>query len=266
MQVLSDNKLQPVINESITYLPKRQCEGSLCNFNEINSKSDHRTCTFVIASTPEISKIFDDTKNSQTKNSLNFLEPYDTDFFSLNRYQNVSAEGFLAITESITASSSGVADPCHSEFLTKNYSEVFYCDNSKINSESPQNSARSHFSFGNDSELFYHGNDSENSYINFENTAVCMDIDTPAELSPENSIYDYDHGLRDGFYNDEFQKIKEIKQKHVKNITLGYININSIRNKFNDLKLIVKDYIDILIIAETKIDASFPINQFNQRI
>ena len=60
----------------------------------------------------------------------------------------------------------------------------------------------------------------------------------------------------------EIQKIKEIKQRHVKNITLGYININSIRNKFNDLKLVVKDYIDILIIAETKIDASFPVSQF----
>ena len=37
----------------------------------------------------------------------------------------------------------------------------------------------------------------------------------------------------------------------------AYLNINSIRNKFNNLQELIKDNIDVVIIAETKIDASF---------
>ena len=46
------------------------------------------------------------------------------------------------------------------------------------------------------------------------------------------------------------------------NITLSYLNINSIRKNFDDLKLIVNENVDILCIAETKIDESFPTAQF----
>ena len=43
---------------------------------------------------------------------------------------------------------------------------------------------------------------------------------------------------------------------------MGYININSIRNKFSLLSDQVSNYIDILTIAETKLDSSFSDNQF----
>ena len=46
------------------------------------------------------------------------------------------------------------------------------------------------------------------------------------------------------------------------NITLSYLNINSIRKKFDDLKLIVNENVDIICIAEAKIDKSFPTAQF----
>ena len=46
------------------------------------------------------------------------------------------------------------------------------------------------------------------------------------------------------------------------NITLSYLNINSIRKKFDDLKLIVNGNVDILCITETKIDESFSTAQF----
>ena len=45
-------------------------------------------------------------------------------------------------------------------------------------------------------------------------------------------------------------------------ITLSYLNVNSIRKTFDDLKLIVNENVDILCIAETKIDESFPTAQF----
>ena len=45
-------------------------------------------------------------------------------------------------------------------------------------------------------------------------------------------------------------------------IIVGHINVNSIRNKFDDLKNLISRKVDILAISETKLDNSFPINQF----
>ena len=43
---------------------------------------------------------------------------------------------------------------------------------------------------------------------------------------------------------------------------IGHININSIRNKFEMLSSSIKDNLDILMISETKLDSTFPSNQF----
>ena len=42
---------------------------------------------------------------------------------------------------------------------------------------------------------------------------------------------------------------------------VGYININSIRNKLSDLKILLDDMFDLLAISETKLDESFPTGQ-----
>ena len=48
-----------------------------------------------------------------------------------------------------------------------------------------------------------------------------------------------------------------------KNVKLGYININSIRNKIEGLKSFLSDAdLDVFAFAETKIDESFPTSQF----
>ena len=44
---------------------------------------------------------------------------------------------------------------------------------------------------------------------------------------------------------------------------IAYLNINSIRNKLTALKEAISDCIDILIIAETKLDESFPTSQLD---
>ena len=57
----------------------------------------------------------------------------------------------------------------------------------------------------------------------------------------------------------------ELSKYRVKNkdkIILATLNINSIRNKFSSLSEIIANNIDILVIQETKIDASFPDGQF----
>jgi len=42
----------------------------------------------------------------------------------------------------------------------------------------------------------------------------------------------------------------------------NYLNINSIKNKFNSLLSILSENMDVLSIAETKIDSSFSTSQF----
>ena len=46
------------------------------------------------------------------------------------------------------------------------------------------------------------------------------------------------------------------------NLNFCYLNINSVRNKFTDLQTIINRNVDIVLIAETKLDASFSSAQF----
>ena len=44
---------------------------------------------------------------------------------------------------------------------------------------------------------------------------------------------------------------------------IGHININSIRNKFEILRSMLSEVLDVLMITETKLDDSFPEQQFH---
>ena len=58
--------------------------------------------------------------------------------------------------------------------------------------------------------------------------------------------------------------IAELKKVRINNITviIATLNINSLVSKFNELKIIGQGIFDILMINETKLDASFPVAQF----
>ena len=43
---------------------------------------------------------------------------------------------------------------------------------------------------------------------------------------------------------------------------IGHLNINSIHNKFEMLPMSVAQYVDILMLSETKLDSTFPSIQF----
>ena len=51
--------------------------------------------------------------------------------------------------------------------------------------------------------------------------------------------------------------LKNTRVKNKKGLVIAYLNINSIRNKIEPLKLMVSKYVDILTVAETKIDETF---------
>ena len=56
--------------------------------------------------------------------------------------------------------------------------------------------------------------------------------------------------------------LKKIKLSNVNRLVIGHININSLRNKFESLKILIKGNIEILVITESKLDESFPTQQF----
>ena len=56
--------------------------------------------------------------------------------------------------------------------------------------------------------------------------------------------------------------LKSIKMIYSDNIVIAQININSIRNKFDQLLCIVQGNVDILVITETKLGNTYPISQF----
>ena len=101
-------------------------------------------------------------------------------------------------------------------------------------------------------------NDNFDNYDNFENF-----------VNSDN----YDNSENDNYHNlstttvtaneaDCFSELKLLRLKYPKNIIISYININSIRNKFTGFSEMIGENIDILVISETKIDASFPTSQF----
>ena len=63
--------------------------------------------------------------------------------------------------------------------------------------------------------------------------------------------------------NNQLKDLKSIRSKFPENVILSYININSIRYKLGNLESLIGGIVDILCIAETKIDDSFPNSQFS---
>ena len=97
----------------------------------------------------------------------------------------------------------------------------------------------------------------------------------PKRIACENSIYDNENTILNSVektdviaeYMLDMEKnpiilLKKIKLANFNRIVIAHLNINSLRNKFEALKAMIIDNIDILVITETKIDESFPLSQF----
>ena len=62
--------------------------------------------------------------------------------------------------------------------------------------------------------------------------------------------------------NDPSNVLKNIKKQNINRLVIAHLNINSLRSKFEQLASLIKGNIDILVMSETKIDDSFPMQQF----
>ena len=57
--------------------------------------------------------------------------------------------------------------------------------------------------------------------------------------------------------------LKSLKISNPTRLTIGHLNINSVRNKFEELKWLIIGNLDIFVITESKLDDTFPTNQFH---
>ena len=82
-------------------------------------------------------------------------------------------------------------------------------------------------------------------------------------LNKATSNYFLDYNVLDRiFKKKQLQLLQEDRLKHHKNLLTDYLDINSLRNKITDLRIIMKTLsLDYLILSKTKIDESFPTAQ-----
>ena len=73
----------------------------------------------------------------------------------------------------------------------------------------------------------------------------CYSAGSLTDQSEKKSINTVPHSL---------SKIKELRIGNANKMIIGHLNINSIRNKFEQLKETVLKYIDILVVTERKLD------------
>ena len=76
-------------------------------------------------------------------------------------------------------------------------------------------------------------------------------------LSDDASLNTIDESL--SYYKND---LKKIRIKNPNRLIIAQININSLRNKFDIFVQMLSNNVDLLLISETKIDASFPNAQF----
>ena len=69
------------------------------------------------------------------------------------------------------------------------------------------------------------------------------------------------HNLNENMSGLPFSEVKNCKLKNPKNITIDYLNVNSLRNKY--IEELIKSKLDVFLVSKTKIDHSFPNQQFS---
>ena len=69
------------------------------------------------------------------------------------------------------------------------------------------------------------------------------------------NVKDYDKN-----FSDPRLILENLKLKNNHRLVIGNLNINSISNKFDNLKLIIQGTIDILVMTETETASTFPLD------
>ena len=65
--------------------------------------------------------------------------------------------------------------------------------------------------------------------------------------------------------NDVFPSVTAHRLKNAKNVTIDALNVNSLRSNIGAVQELITNNIDICVLSETRIDESFPNQQFSIR-
>ena len=61
---------------------------------------------------------------------------------------------------------------------------------------------------------------------------------------------------------NSYPQIQQHRLKNQKNVILGHLNVNSLRSKIEAVEELIRNNIDISLFSETKLDETFPNQQF----
>ena len=79
-------------------------------------------------------------------------------------------------------------------------------------------------------------------------------------------FYNIDTNLKsttlDSDNQDPSEVIKNINLSNVNRRIMGQLNVNGLKNKIDPIRLLAEGNIDVLVITESKLDQSFPSQQF----
>ena len=89
-------------------------------------------------------------------------------------------------------------------------------------------------------------------------------MDIPEELHiPQDSLLFNDETCPlDKMENCPEDILMDLRTLKEGGVTIAHLNINFLYNKFEGLKLLVQNKIDILVLSETKLDDTYTTNQF----
>ena len=87
-------------------------------------------------------------------------------------------------------------------------------------------------------------------------------LNSSASETSENESVLSESVSESGIINSAYEVLREIRVKNVNKVVIGSLNINSFASKFEQLREIIGKNLDILTIQETKLDSSFPTEQF----
>ena len=100
--------------------------------------------------------------------------------------------------------------------------------------------------------------------VNNFSTPIFSEFNNSRDSNFDGSSSAWDSQMSESFNDevDDLETLKSIRLSNANRLIIAQLNINSLRNKFDALKDIVMGNIDILVLTETKLDETFPNNQF----
>ena len=98
-----------------------------------------------------------------------------------------------------------------------------------------------------------------------QNAGIQNDVSVQNNVSIQNNVSvqnDVSSNCEGELSSDISVQLRSYRVRNVGKLIFATLNINSIRNKFEELKSLIVGNIDVLIVTETKLDDSFPSPQF----